>query len=201
MSSGTPSYLSLLRTWTRASSHLFNSMIVTNRAAVAAFSDASDQETPAEEYMTSESTNRAWDLDRSIQREGTLSVGDSIRFSKTLAEADVGRFATASGDTNPLHLDVEAAQETRFDGRIVHGTLVAGLISAALARFPGDVIYLSQDTEFLRPVRIGDRATAVIEVTEDLGDDRYRLTTLVLDPDEETAIDGEATVLIDNPSE
>jgi 3-hydroxybutyryl-CoA dehydratase len=176
-------------------------MIEANRAAVAAFSDSSHQETPAEEQITPDSTLVEWDMDRSIQRDGTLSVGDSIRFSKTLTDADVVRFATASGDTNPIHLDEEWAEETRFDGRIVHGTLVAGLISAALARLPGDVIYLSQDTEFLGPIRIGERATADIEVAEDLGGDRYRLTTQVLDGDDEIAVDGEATVLIDDPAQ
>jgi 3-hydroxybutyryl-CoA dehydratase len=176
-------------------------MIEANRAAVAAFSDSPDQETPAEEQVTPDSALMEWDIDRSIQREGTLSVGDTIQFSKTLTERDVTRFATASGDTNPIHLDEEWAEETRFDGRIVHGTLVAGLISAALARFPGDVIYLSQDTEFLGPIRIGERAIADVEVAEDLGDDRYRLTTQILDSDEEIAIDGEATVLIDDPPE
>lgn len=201
MSSGTSSYPSLLRAWTRSSSLLFNSMIEANRAAVAAFSDSSQQETSAEEQIAPDSTLLGWDIERSIQRDGTLSVGDSIRFSKTLTEEDVVRFATASGDTNPIHLDEELAEETRFDGRIVHGSLVAGLISAALARLPGDVIYLSQDAEFLGPIRIGDRATALIEVAEALGDDRYRLTTQVLDGDEEIAVDGEATILIDDPPE
>jgi 3-hydroxybutyryl-CoA dehydratase len=174
-------------------------MIEANRAAVAAFSDSPGQETPAEEQVTPDSALMEWDIDCSIQREGTLSVGDTIQFSKTLTDRDVTRFATASGDTNPIHLDEERAEETRFDGRIVHGTLVAGLISAALARLPGDVIYLSQDTEFLGPIRIGERATAVVEVTEEYGDGRYRLTTQILDPDEEIAIDGEATILIDDP--
>lgn len=198
MSSGTSSYPSLLRAWTRSSSLLFNSMIEANRAAVAAFGDSPERKTPDEEQIELDSIPLEWDTECSIQRDGTISVGDSIQFSKTLTEEDVVQFATASGDTNPIHLDAEVAEETRFDGRIVHGTLVSGLISAALARLPGDVIYLSQDTKFLGPIRIGDRATALVEVAEDLGGDRYRLTTQVLDDEEETAIDGEATVLIDD---
>jgi 3-hydroxybutyryl-CoA dehydratase len=210
MSSG--SYSPFLRAWTRSSSLLFNSFVEANRAAVAAFGISSDQELPtegvssdqeelAEERITPDSDLVEWDIEQSIQNDGSLSVGDTIQFSKTLTDADVIRFATASGDTNPIHLDSEWAEETRFDGRIVHGTLVSGLISAALARLPGNVIYLSQDIEFLNPVRIGDHATAVIEAAEDLGGDRYRFTTQVLDADEEIAIDGEATVLLDDPPE
>jgi len=125
-----------------------------------------------------------------------LGVGDRVEFTKTITDEDVKSFAAASGDTNPLHLDDEYAEETRFRGRIAHGTLVGGLISAALARLPGLVVYLSQDLEFHNPVRIGDRVTADCEIVEDLGNKQFRLTTQVTDGDE-TVIDGEAVVLID----
>lgn len=196
MSSG--SYPSIFRAWTRSSSLLFNSLIEANRAAVATFGVSSEQDPSAEERIRPNDSLEEWDVERSFQRDSTLSVGDSVRFSKVLSEADVARFAAASGDTNPVHLDAERAEKTRFDGRIVHGTLASGLISAALARLPGDVIYLSQNAEFLRPISIGERATAVIEIDEMLGNDRYRLRTRVLDSEEEIAIDGEATILIDS---
>ncbi|WP_255151514.1 MaoC family dehydratase [Halorarius halobius] len=136
-----------------------------------------------------------WEVD--LDAGDPLEVGDSVRFSKTLTEADVERFALASGDTNPIHLDADWAEETRFEGRIVHGTLVAGVVSAALARLPGGVIYLSQDLEFQAPVRLGDRVTATVEVVEDVGGGRYRLRTTVAG-EENVAIDGEAVVLIDD---
>jgi acyl dehydratase len=126
-----------------------------------------------------------------------IDVGDVLRFSKTLAEHEVEEFADASGDTNRLHLDEDYAAGTRFGRRIVHGTLVAGIISAALARLPGLVIYLSQEVSYLGPVDIGDRVTAECEVVEDIGDRRYRLSTTVTDGDGETVVDGEAVVLAD----
>lgn len=199
MSSG--SYPSIFRAWTRSSSLLFNSLIEANRAAVATFGVSPEQESSAEERITPDASLEEWNVERSIQRDDTLSVGDSVRFSKVLSEADIARFAAASGDTNPVHLDPERAEKTRFDGRIVHGTLVSGLISAALARLPGDIIYLSQDADFLRPIPMDERATAVVEIEEELGNDRYRLLTRVLDAEEEIAIDGEAIILSDKPSE
>ncbi len=125
-----------------------------------------------------------------------IEVGDSITFTKTMHDEDVRRFAASSGDTNPLHLDEDFAEETRFNGRIAHGILVSGTISAALARIPGDVVYLSQDLEFLAPVEIGDRVTADCTVAEDLGNNQFRLTTTVTNADGDTVIDGEAVVLI-----
>ena len=126
-----------------------------------------------------------------------IQVGDRVEFSKVLDDDDVRAFAEASGDTNRLHLDDEFAAATRFGGRIVHGTLIGGLISAALARLPGLTIYLSQDLSFQSPVSVGEKLTAVCEVIEDLGRDRYVLMTDVLDDDGEPIIEGEAVVLID----
>jgi acyl dehydratase len=139
-----------------------------------------------------------WTVERSVERAEDIGVGDEVRFSKRLTEADVESFAYASGDTNRLHLDDDFAVESRFGRRIAHGTLVSGTISAALARLPGLTIYLSQDLRFLKPVDIGDRVTAICEVVEDLGGDRYRLTTRVEREDGEVVVDGEAVVLIDD---
>ena len=129
--------------------------------------------------------------------EGQIDVGDELTFSKTLTDEDVRAFAEASGDTNRLHLDAEFAGETRFGERIAHGTLVAGAISAALARLPGLTIYLSQELSFLGPVTIGDRITAECTVVEQLAENRFRLTTNVQDGSGDLVIDGEAVVISD----
>jgi len=129
--------------------------------------------------------------------ESQIDVGDMIRFSKTLSADDVEAFADASGDTNRLHLEEAYAVETRFGERIAHGTLVAGTISAALARLPGLTVYLSQEVSYLGPVAIGDSVTAECRVVEQLREDKFRLTTTVTRADGETVIDGEAVVLSD----
>jgi len=138
-----------------------------------------------------------WAFESVGARPDHIDVGDVVRFSKTIDEDDVTAFAEASGDTNRLHLDGEYAAGTRFGRRIAHGTLAAGTISAALARLPGLIVYLSQDTSYLGPVGIGDRVTAVCEVVEDLGNERYRLTTAVVTEADEQVLDGEAVVLAD----
>ncbi|WP_338742111.1 MaoC family dehydratase [Haloplanus salilacus] len=174
--------------------HFYNSVMAANRAMLP---DGDDGRQPAESPGVTYS-KAEWSFDHSDDGDGIVSVGDRIRFSKSVTEEEVGVFADASGDTNRLHLDDEFAEGTRFGRRIAHGTLVSGLISAALARLPGLTIYLSQDLQFLGPVDIGERVTAICEVVEDLGDGRYRLTTVVEDEDGETVIDGEAIVLIDD---
>ena len=193
--------LSVFETWSEASSRIFTSAMKINRAAMTIFGiladgagNADDADPEPEDRLDPGEDLPEWGVEVDI--DGDLSVGDAVRFTKMLSEDDVDRFAAASGDTNPLHLDEEWASETRFGGRIVHGTLAAGLISAALARFPGSVVYLSQDLEFRAPTRIGDRVTAEAAIVEALGEDRYRLHTTV-ESREDRVIDGEAVVLID----
>ncbi len=193
--------------WADASSRVFNSLLeanqAANRAAFSALGTASANGVDSAAGTGGRSVEARlaggvdlpeWDVERDVGEE--LDVGDTVRFAKTISQRDVERFAAASGDTNPIHLDEEWAERTRFNGRIVHGILVTGLISAALARLPGGIVYLSQDLEFRAPVRIDDYVTATIEVIEDLGGEQYRLRTTVR-KDDDQVIDGEAVVLID----
>jgi 3-hydroxybutyryl-CoA dehydratase len=123
------------------------------------------------------------------------SVGETAESAVTVTEETIEAYAELSGDDNPIHRDPEYASETMFGGRIAHGMLSAGPISAALADLPGDVIYLSQDLVFGNPVYPGDTVTATVEVVEDLGDDRIRVDTTAETDDGETVVSGEAVVL------
>jgi len=190
----------LLDTWTETSSHVFDSVVAANRAAFAVMGvDPNETEgaaSPPTERIEAARDLPEWHAELSASDPEELSVGDRFVFTKTITDGDVRRFAAASGDTNPLHLDDEFAERTRFRGRIAHGTLVGGLISAALARVPGLVIYLSQDLEFHNPVRIDDRVSANCEIVEDLGNNQFRLTTRVTD-EGDVVIDGEAVIMVD----
>jgi 3-hydroxybutyryl-CoA dehydratase len=97
-----------------------------------------------------------------------IFVGMTGAYAKTVTEADVVLFSGISGDTNPVHLNEDYARSTHFKGRIAHGMLSAGFISAVLGtRLPGPgAIYVSQNLRFKAPVRIGDTVTARVTVTE-----------------------------------
>ena len=93
-----------------------------------------------------------------------LKEGMSASFGKTVTDADVMMFAGVSGDTNPVHLNNDFASKTMFKGRIAHGMLSAGLISAVLGtKLPGaGSISLAQARAVRRPVHGGDTVTATI---------------------------------------
>ena len=127
------------------------------------------------------------------------SVGDTADATKTITRSDIEAYADLVGDTNPIHVDDDYAEDTMFDGRVAHGMLSAGVLSAALAGLDGDVVYLSQDLQFEAPVRPDETVTAHVEIVEDLGYDQLRATTTVTThtetPDETTVLSGDAIVM------
>ena len=84
-----------------------------------------------------------------------LRQGMTAAYAKTISEADVVLYAGLTGDVNPLHLDQEYARRTQFEGRVAHGMLTAGLISAVIGeQLPGHGTgYMGQTLKFLAPVR------------------------------------------------
>ena len=133
-----------------------------------------------------------------------LEVGQSAEFTKTVSSEDVERFAEITGDFNPVHLDDAVAEKSVFGGRVAHGMLTAGLISATLAgKLPGPgTVYLSQTLRFTAPVRIGDTVTTRVEVTELIpAKRRVKLSTVCRNQKNEVVVNGEAMVLLPESAE
>ena len=126
-----------------------------------------------------------------------LEVGMSRHLRKTVTDRDIEMFAEVSTDRNPVHLDDAYAQDTIFGGRIAHGMLTAGLISAVIGeQLPGHgTIYMGQTLKFLGPVRPGDEVLATVTVREiDYAKRRVTLDCACL-VGEKTVLKGEAVVL------
>lgn len=127
-----------------------------------------------------------------------LSVGQSAERTREVTSADIEAFAEVTGDRNPVHLDEAYAAATQFKGRIAHGMLSAGYISAVLGvDLPGPgAIYLSQGLKFRRPVRIGDAVTARVTVSAiDPATARVTLSTVCLVAGK-PVVEGEAIVMV-----
>lgn len=90
-------------------------------------------------------------------------------------------YAGITGDLNPAHINQVEAKKTMFQGRIAHGMLTAGLVSAVIGmQLPGPgSIYLGQELKFMSPVRIGDTIKAEVEVIEKFDEkNRIKLNTI-----------------------
>ena len=127
-----------------------------------------------------------------------LQIGQTASLGKTITEADILLYAAVSTDTNPIHIDAEAAKQSIFGERIAHGMLSAGLISAVLGtRLPGPgSLYMRQSLRFAAPVKIGDTVKATATVTA-LNPEKKRATlSTVCTVGDVVVIDGEAYVQV-----
>ena len=103
-----------------------------------------------------------------------IEMGMTRYIRKVITDRDIEQFAEISTDHNPVHLDDEYARDTIFEGRIAHGMLTAGLVSAVIGeQLPGHgTIYMSQNLKFLAPVRPGDLVHAEVKVVDMVIDKR-----------------------------
>lgn len=125
-----------------------------------------------------------------------LYVGMSEVYSHTMTETDIRMFAAMSGDTNPLHLDEEFASSSQFGGRIAHGLISVGFISAIFGtRLPGPgAVYLSQTLKFKAAVMIGDTVVVRVTIKELVPRKRVAVFDTVCTVGDKVVIRGEAEI-------
>lgn len=128
-----------------------------------------------------------------------LKIGDKFSRTKRISDEVIRAFADLSGDYNPIHLDEEFAQKTRFGRRIAHGMISGALISSVLGDELSEkkVVYLSQTLNFVKPVFVDDVITATATVTG-ICQDRpiVTLQTVCTNQNGETVVTGEAKIMI-----
>ena len=126
-----------------------------------------------------------------------IEMGMTRYIRKIITDRDIELFAEISTDHNPVHLDDDYARDTIFEGRIAHGMLTAGLISAVIGeQLPGHgTIYMSQNLKFLAPVRPGDLVYAEVKVVDMVIDKRRVKLDCRCEVNAENVLVGEAMVL------
>ena len=126
-----------------------------------------------------------------------IEIGMTRSLRKTVTDRDIELFAEVSTDRNPVHLDDDYARDTIFEGRIAHGMLTAGLISAVIGeQLPGHgTIYLGQSLKFMAPVRPGDVVLAEVTVTDIVHAKRRVTLDCRCTVGDTVVLKGEATVL------
>jgi acyl dehydratase len=126
-----------------------------------------------------------------------FKVGDKATLKKAFTKSEVESFVKISLDDNPIHLDREYAETTVFGQPIVHGILVASLLSGLMGgKFPGHgSVYLGQSLNFKAPVYIDEEVEASVEVIK-IREDKPIITlkTLCMKNDGTIVIEGEAVL-------
>ena len=126
-----------------------------------------------------------------------IEMGMTRYIRKVITDRDIEQFAEISTDHNPVHLDDEYARDTIFEGRIAHGMLTAGLVSAVIGeQLPGHgTIYMSQNLKFLAPVRPGDLVHDEVKVVDMVIDKRRVKLDCRCEVNGKNVLVGEAIVL------
>lgn len=97
-----------------------------------------------------------------------IEIGMEVSYSQTVTDADVKAYSGLSGDKNPIHMDEEYAENSRYKKRIAHGMISASYFSSLFGtKIPGEgCVYVSQSLNFKRPVYLNDTVTATVIVKE-----------------------------------
>lgn len=128
-----------------------------------------------------------------------MKLGQIYNHDFKFSQEDVNRFAEATGDKNPVHIDPDYAAKTMFKRPIMHGMLSASLFSKVFGTlFPGEgTIYLKQSLSFLRPMYVDTDYEAIFTVKEIYPErNRALIETVIKDKATEVVCTtGEATVM------
>lgn len=130
-------------------------------------------------------------------REGVDLPG----INKDIRQANINRYAEASGDHNPIHINEEYARETPLGGTVAHGMLVLAYISQMMTgAFGHDWLEGgSLDVRFRAPARPGDTiyVSGKITAVEKTGSqDRVSCSVLCRNQNGESVITGIAEVKV-----
>ncbi len=97
----------------------------------------------------------------------SLTVGQQIELRVTPDAYVTVRYAGASGDFNPIHIDEEFAKQVGLPGRILHGIWTMAQVARAHTEAAGGPEKLrSLRVEFRGMGRIGEEVVVHGEVTE-----------------------------------
>jgi acyl dehydratase len=137
----------------------------------------------------------------SISSQQAVAVGQNL-VHKSFAPISRHRLALycgASGDHNPIHVDIDFAKKSGFPDVFTHGMLVMGYLGQALTDVVRPDRIRAFSTRFAAITQLGAKLTCdgvVTEVFTADGEQRARIALAMKDENGETKLAGEAVVAI-----
>jgi acyl dehydratase len=132
-----------------------------------------------------------------MKRFDDIVPGDELPAlaKESITRVQLARYASASGDYNPIHIDEPYAQAAGMGGVIAHGMLSMGFLGQMVARWAGPATVVRLEARFRSIVRPGDALTVRGTVVEKNDADRtVRVRLRCENQDGVTVTDGSAVV-------
>jgi len=134
-----------------------------------------------------------------------VKVGDTFGAGITITDAHLVLAAGLIGDSHPLHLNQQFAEQTRFGGRVLHGVFTGALIGGSVGTFFAGtgIAYLEHNCRFTLPVRPGDTITTTWTVADRIDKPRHSgglvmLTGVCRNQKNEIVVEADAKILVRN---
>jgi len=131
----------------------------------------------------------------------TIAVGDKI-VAKTfppISRHTLALYCGASGDHNPIHVDLDFAKKAGFPDVFAHGMLVMAYLGQSLTDAIRPDAIRSFATRFVAITQLGASISCegvVTELTETAGERQARIALMAQDEKGEVKLTGEAVVAI-----
>ena len=126
-----------------------------------------------------------------------VNVGHVETFQCSFTQEDFDRFASLTGDNNPIHVDPDFSARTRFGKTVAHGMLLYSTICRGLStRYPGPgILQIDQEMMFQSPTYTDTQVTVRLEVAAfQPGRQRVDMNTLIGLPGGNLACKGRTSI-------
>jgi acyl dehydratase len=136
-----------------------------------------------------------------LQAAKNPAVGDRVVYKSfpPISRHRLALYCGASGDHNPIHVDLDFAKRAGFNDVFAHGMLVMAYLGQALTDAVAPSAIRSFSTRFSAITQLGAQLTcegSVVELLEADGEKRARLSLTAKDEKGEVKLAGEAVVAL-----
>lgn len=131
-----------------------------------------------------------------------MNIGDAIPtfVSEPISRTTLALYAGASGDHNPIHIDIDFAKAAGMDDVFAHGMLVMAYLGRAITDWVPISTLRSFKIRFKAISQVGDRihcSGVITELFDEDGEKRIRLQLSAADQHGQMKLSGEAVVALE----
>lgn len=133
----------------------------------------------------------------------SIKTGDKLPVLKkeSVSRVQLAKYAGASGDFNPLHLDDGFAQKIGMDGVIAHGMLVMGFLGQYVMEIAGNKASLTRFKMRFGKITKPEDVISCEGRVKNIANEKMEIELFAVKQNEEVVGAGEATLKVETRNE